>query len=245
MANINLVIGSKGGIGKSLVAYILGQYVLDKKGALIAFDTDFHNKTFASYKALNAQALHLVDNDTLMVNTAALDLILEATVDNEADVVIDVGASSFLNFFKYVLDMDLAATWVDMGHKVTFHTIIAGGTPYRDTLETFDKLMALGVKGKGMRCVAWLNAFTGPLESNGVAFEDSEEFKRHAKKIAGLVSIPIFDDLFSATLEKVTTEHLTFDEVKDSSKFMVAEKMRAARIKAKLFEVLDTQTAIL
>jgi hypothetical protein len=223
----------------------LGQYILDKKGSLIAFDTDFHNKTFASYKALNAQPLHLVDDKTLVVNVAALDVILEATLSNEADVVIDVGASSFKDFFKYLLDMDLASAWVELGHNVVFHVVIGGGTPYINTLETFETLVTRGVKGKGTKCLPWLNAFTGPLESDGVPFEESEPFRANVKKIAGLVTVPIFDELFRATLEKITTEHLTFDEVKDSQKFLAAEKIRAIRIKKEFYNALDVQTVIL
>lgn len=237
--------GSKGGIGKSLIAYFIAQYIMEKKGTIVAFDTDLHNKTFASYPAINAQPLDMLDPVTKAIKPASLDLILEATDETEADVVIDIGASSYQPFAKYQQEMDLYGTWVDMGHQVLIHAVLAGGKSYEETLETFDETMKSTAFGKSIKAIAWFNHVNGPLEKDGVAIEDSEIFTKHTKKLSGLAPLPVIEDLFAQVLIKVITECLILAEVEDSSKFMKAEKIRAQRIKKAIYELLDSQNIIL
>ena len=40
MANIHLIGGEKGGVGKSVVARVLAQYMIDKDIPFVGFDTD-------------------------------------------------------------------------------------------------------------------------------------------------------------------------------------------------------------
>ena len=40
MANIHLIGGEKGGVGKSLVSRLLAQYMIDKELPFLGFDTD-------------------------------------------------------------------------------------------------------------------------------------------------------------------------------------------------------------
>ena len=40
MANIQLIGGEKGGVGKSVVARVLAQYMIDKNIPFVGFDTD-------------------------------------------------------------------------------------------------------------------------------------------------------------------------------------------------------------
>ena len=46
---VHLVLQGKGGVGKSFVSAILGQYFRARKGTLHCFDTDPVNATFAQY----------------------------------------------------------------------------------------------------------------------------------------------------------------------------------------------------
>jgi CO dehydrogenase nickel-insertion accessory protein CooC1 len=52
MAKIHLVMQGKGGIGKSLLAFYIAQYVREKTGKCLVFDTDPLNATLARTSAL-------------------------------------------------------------------------------------------------------------------------------------------------------------------------------------------------
>ena len=58
---IHLTLQGKGGVGKSLVAAVLAQYLKSAGRDVRCIDTDPVNRTFAQYAALNADRLQLRD----------------------------------------------------------------------------------------------------------------------------------------------------------------------------------------
>ena len=56
---VHFVLQGKGGLGKSLVSAILGQYFHARKATLHCFDTDPVNATFAQYEALAAEHINV------------------------------------------------------------------------------------------------------------------------------------------------------------------------------------------
>jgi Mrp family chromosome partitioning ATPase len=57
---VHLVLRRKGGVGKSFVSAILGQYFHARKGTLHCFDTDSVNATFAQYRALGTEHINVL-----------------------------------------------------------------------------------------------------------------------------------------------------------------------------------------
>jgi MinD-like ATPase involved in chromosome partitioning or flagellar assembly len=57
---VHLILQGKGGVGKSLISAILGQYFLHKKITPHCFDTDPVNATFAQYQALQAEHINVL-----------------------------------------------------------------------------------------------------------------------------------------------------------------------------------------
>ncbi|WP_455474103.1 nucleotide-binding protein [Bartonella sp. B30(2025)] len=55
MTNIHIVLQGKGGVGKSLVASLVMQYLLENKTDVRGIDTDPVNQTFANYKNFNVK----------------------------------------------------------------------------------------------------------------------------------------------------------------------------------------------
>jgi CO dehydrogenase nickel-insertion accessory protein CooC1 len=58
---IHLTLQGKGGVGKSLIASVLAQYLRQTGLDVRCIDTDPVNRTFAQYAALNADRLCLRD----------------------------------------------------------------------------------------------------------------------------------------------------------------------------------------
>src|ERR1022692_3563151 len=57
---VHLVLHGKGGVGKSLISAILGQYFQHRKTAPHCFDTDPVNATFAQYQAMGAEHINVL-----------------------------------------------------------------------------------------------------------------------------------------------------------------------------------------
>ena len=75
MAIINMVLQGKGGVGKSYVASILTQYLLDRDQSVACFDTDPVNATFSAYKNINVARLEVMSGDN--VNSRNFDSLIE------------------------------------------------------------------------------------------------------------------------------------------------------------------------
>ena len=75
MANIHLVGGEKGGVGKSVVARILAQYFIDKELPFLGFDTDRSHGSLLRFYADYASPV-VVDR------YESMDMIVEAASEN-------------------------------------------------------------------------------------------------------------------------------------------------------------------
>lgn len=62
MKQYNIVVQSKGGVGKSFADWVLAQFGIDKGHEMYTADTDPGNPTFAGYKALNVQYFDIADD---------------------------------------------------------------------------------------------------------------------------------------------------------------------------------------
>jgi adenylylsulfate kinase-like enzyme len=92
---IHLTLQGKGGVGKSLVAVILAQY-LSKRGLQIqCIDTDPLNRTFAQYNAFAAERIQVRDEHS-RIDQRSFDGLLERFLtEHGATFVVDNGASTF------------------------------------------------------------------------------------------------------------------------------------------------------
>jgi adenylylsulfate kinase-like enzyme len=62
---IHMSLQGKGGVGKSLIASILAQYLQSRDHKVECIDTDPVNRTFSQYKAVNASRLELLRNGNI------------------------------------------------------------------------------------------------------------------------------------------------------------------------------------
>jgi hypothetical protein len=101
--SIHLTLQGKGGVGKSLVASVLAQYLREKGKEVRCIDTDPVNRTFAQYGALAADRLNLRDEHNRIEQRAFDSLIQRFLTEDAATFVVDNGASTFLPLWHYLL----------------------------------------------------------------------------------------------------------------------------------------------
>ena len=93
MVAIHLTLQGKGGVGKSLVASVLAQYLREEGKEVRCIDTDPVNRTFAQYGALGADRLNLRDEHNRIEQRAFDSLIERFLTEDAATFVVDNGAS--------------------------------------------------------------------------------------------------------------------------------------------------------
>ena len=96
MANIHLIGGEKGGVGKSLMARILAQYLIDKQLPFLGFDTDRSHGALMRFYAGFASPV-------VVGSYEALDAIVEAAVAQpERRILVDLAAQTHEPLAKWM-----------------------------------------------------------------------------------------------------------------------------------------------
>jgi hypothetical protein len=229
----------KGGIGKSLLAFYIAQYVREKTGKCLVFDTDPLNATLARTSALEAQVVKILADDHITIMKNAFDLMIEACESMDADVVIDVGASSFVPMLEYCTKNGVYDLWHDMGHTCILHSIITG-KDFKDTCKMFGVVMEKTGRLSSVSSIVWLNPFAGPVEQNGMGFDDTVFYRDNKDAIKVVLPMPAFtDEMMHHDFLAMMDEGRTFDEVIADPGLSLMRKQRTKMMKREVMSVLD------
>lgn len=235
---IHLTLQGKGGVGKSLIAAILAQYLRQTGLDVRCIDTDPVNRTFAQYRALQADRLCLRDEHN-RIDQRSFDALMERfLLESEATFVVDNGASTFLPLWHYLLENNALDYLGQNGRRVVVHTVVTGGQALMDTLNGFHELAQTTQE---RNIVVWINEYFGRVEAEGKKFADMAAYRENAEKVCGAV---IFQkrnqDTFGRDLEEMIAAKLTFEEAISSSQLPIMAKQRLKVVQRDLFEQLGS-----
>lgn len=134
MANIHLVGGEKGGVGKSVVARVLAQYMIDHEIPFCAFDTDRSHGSLLRFYSDYAVP-------TEVDAFESLDAIIEAaTEDSERHILVDLAAQTFHPFVKWLEDSGVLELTAELGISFTYWNVMDSGKDSVDLIgPLFDK----------------------------------------------------------------------------------------------------------
>jgi hypothetical protein len=234
-AAIHLVLQGKGGVGKSFVASILGQYFRERGHDVHCVDTDPVNQTFAQYRDLVVQRLDLLLEGA--VDQRAFDGLIERLLTEEGLFVVDNGASTFIPMWNYILENDVIRVLRDSGKHLFVHCIITGGQALTDTLTGFAKLAETT---PDQNIVLWVNEYFGRVERDGRPLSDLPVYREHVDKVWGSVAMPKRNrDTFGRDVEDLLRRKMTFRQAIEGGDFPIMVRQRLKVIQRELFEQLD------
>jgi hypothetical protein len=150
MANLHFIGGEKGGVGKSLVARVLAQYLIDKQLPFLGFDTDRSHGALMRFYAGFASPV-------VLDRAEALDAIVEAAVAQpDRRILVDLAAQTHEPLAKWMEEagvLDLAA---EAGFALYYWHVMDAG---KDSVDLLGKL--LDRFGNRLRYVLVLNQLRG------------------------------------------------------------------------------------
>src|ERR1700735_5011238 len=123
---IHLVLQGKGGVGKSIVASWLAEFLIGRGQPVRCFDGDPVNRSLAQMRALNVEKLDLL-NDEGVVMRARYDALINRFLTEEAVFLVDSGATAFLPFWTFIVESDVISSSRAAGRRVYIHIPIRGG----------------------------------------------------------------------------------------------------------------------
>lgn len=242
---VHFILQGKGGVGKSVISALLAQYKIEKGESVTCLDTDPQNATFHGYKSLNVDYIDLLDGGD-EINPRHFDKIIEVIANNENDIIIDNGASSFINLSSYIVSNDVPSVLSDLGRQIVIHTVITGGQALADTVNGFYSLITQFPEN--VTFVLWLNPYWGEIVGNsGQPFEELKVYQDNKHKISALIKLPeLRKETHGQDFSNMLKDKKTFNEaLAPSSTLSIMVKQRLKSIKSNIFKSLDSVSGVI
>jgi len=198
---IHLIGGEKGGVGKSLVARVVAQYMLDRSLPFLALDTDrSHGALLRFYREHAAPVL--VDK------VESLDAIVESAVDVPGRrVLVDLAAQTHDPIVKWMDDAGVVNLVDELGISLHYWHVMDSG---KDSVDLLKKL--LDRFGTGLHYVIVRNQVRG---NDFALLEQSGEQARAQALGARVVSVKKLHD---GVIQKIDSGSRGFGEAKATDK---------------------------
>jgi hypothetical protein len=150
VGRIHFIGGEKGGVGKSLVARLLAQHMIDRGLPFVAFDTDRSHASLLRYYADFASLVEVDEAD-------GLDRIVEAaSLSDEQRVLVDLAAQTTPALSRWIEDSELLDLASEIGLSMVWWHVMDAGRDSVDLLRQF-----LDRFGNRMELVLVLNEIRG------------------------------------------------------------------------------------
>jgi hypothetical protein len=235
-ATVHFVLQGKGGVGKSVVASWLAEFLSSRGQKVCAIDADPINRSLGQYKGLKPELLDLVNADGL-VERNRFDTLVDRFATSDGAFVVDAGATAFLPLWTYILETELIRVLRKAGRIVYIHIPISGGEMLNDTLLG---LKTLAESASAQSLVVWLNEYFGPVARDGKDFNEMQVYLDNRDKILAVVGIPQRSaDTYGETVRRMRERKMTFGEALQSPEFMLAQRSRLHIVRRDLFEQLE------
>ncbi len=132
MSKLHFIGGEKGGVGKSLVARILAQYLIDREMPFLGFDTDQSHGALLRFYSDYASAAAVDKYESL-------DRIVEAAIaEPERRILVDLAAQTQPLLLRWMEDSDLIEMSAEMGIELAYWHVMDAG---QDAVDLLAKLL--------------------------------------------------------------------------------------------------------
>jgi hypothetical protein len=199
--NIHFIGGEKGGVGKSLMARVLAQYLIDKQLPFLGFDTDrSHGALMRFYPAFASSVA--VDR------IESLDAIVEAAVDQPGRrILVDLAAQTHDPLASWMEDAGVIGLADELGMKLFYWHVMDSG---RDSVDLLRRL--LDRFGTGLHYVLVRN------QVRGADFSGLEQSGEQARAIGMGANVVSVKKLHEHIIQKIDAASSSFWQAKASDK---------------------------
>jgi hypothetical protein len=239
MALVNMTLGTKGGIGKSFVAALLAQYLMDNVLAKppVCIDLDYITQTFANYRGLDVQYIDLeTDGD---IEKRKFDTFVYRVAESQDDdvFVVDCGGNTYKPLMNYMTVNDIFNMMLGLGNEIILHIPIMGGQELEDTMTALRDIVA--ETPEAVMASVWINQYHGAVESGGKSFEQSVSYAKTKDRIRSVTYIPNWREDMQQDVSEMLKERITFDGAQSLDRFGLMEKWRLSIAKRYLYQAIE------
>lgn len=132
MTTIHLIGGEKGGVGKSVVARVLAQYMIDKDIPFIGFDTDRSHGALLRFYTDYA-------SPTVIEDYQSLDILMETAAEQpEKRVLVDLAAQTHYPLANWIDESGVLELAEELNIKLCYWNVMDSG---KDSVDLLSKLL--------------------------------------------------------------------------------------------------------
>ena len=230
---VHFALQAKGGVGKTLTASLVAQYLTETGRAPVCFDTDPLNESLVRIEALGATEVPLLIGDA--INVDAVDALIERLLTVDAEIVVDNGAASFVPMSRYLIEKNIAELIEAAGKRMVIHTVIVGGGNTIDTAKGLEAILTSFPSS--VKVVVWINEYFG-IVSEGGSFEDWAIYDRYRDRIAGVVHLKQQSQQFGLNIGQMLERKLTFGQALSDPAFMTVPRQRLTMFRRAIWDQL-------
>ncbi len=240
MAKLYLTLGDKGGIGKSFIAALMTQYILENipDTKPVCLDLDCKNLTFSRYEGLGVELIDVrTEGD---IDRSKFDLLVNRAVNAKPNevVIADVGGNVYVSLTDYLKVNQIFEMLLSVGTEIVMHVPIVGGGDLFPTLQTLDELMEN--TPDEVPAAVWINQKNGRVEYKGKCFEESERFHQYKNRIQTVTYIPLWRPDMQVNVAEMLEEAVTFDQAMRMDSFDIIAKQRLTMAKRYLYAAIES-----
>jgi hypothetical protein len=234
---------SKGGAGKTFSCLQLAQYLRSKGKRPIIIDTDPVNSYLEGFNDLAVEELATVERSKhggIRIIERSFDKLIERVISEDADIIIDTGASNFVAVMAFMVENDGFGVLIRAGRKVVVHTVVGGEAMAIDTMAGMN-LVGANLRDPLVEWLIWVNPFFGELKNaHGDTFEQLETYRSLKTKISAVIYMPKQDsDTFKEDLNELLGLQMTYAEAIEDLRFGIMARQRFAMMQREMFEAID------
>jgi hypothetical protein len=191
MGHIHLIGGEKGGVGKSVMARVVAQYLIDESIPFLGFDTDRSHGSLVRFYADYASPI-VIDR------YESLDEIVEAaSADPDKRILVDLAAQTQDALARWMDDSGVLELTGDGGFSIRYWHVMDSG---RDSVELLKKL--LDRFGSRLQYIVVLNQLRG---DNFDVFERSSQRERAVALGAKIIVLKRLHETVIAKIDAAST----------------------------------------
>ena len=132
MSTIHFIGGEKGGVGKSVVARLLAQYMIDHELPFIGFDTDRSHGSLLRFYADYS-------SPTIIDNYQSLDAIIEtASAHPQQRILVDLAAQTHHPLAQWIEESGVLELAKELNIKIYYWNVMDSG---KDCVDLLNKLL--------------------------------------------------------------------------------------------------------
>lgn len=242
MSVVHIVTTKIAGAGTSYIASLVTQYL--RSCHLLPYCADISDSAgFSHYSGLEVDYIDIYDPDTPfgLFNVRKIDTWVEKILARDRHCVLDVGASTFGQFFSYVDEADVFGLLKENGRRVIIHVPIIGDGRQKASVSCL-KFMLERTQAD---IVVWHNEFHGPVDASHWINADVSLPQGAAARYLGVVEIERKRSCtFGRDVGDVITSGLTIEEALSRTEFGVMSRRRLSIVRQQMFEQLEAIPAL-